>query len=148
MATLIDTNILLRSVQPDHPMHLTAVRALEVLMKQEEPLFVAVQNIAEFWTAATRPIANNGLGFTIEEAQAELRKIETFFQILTESTASYAAWKALLIERRVSGVQAHDARLTSVMKAYGVPRIVTFNVADFTRYPDIEVVHPDKVSAG
>ena len=29
--TLIDTNILLRSVQPSHPMHAVAVRALEVL---------------------------------------------------------------------------------------------------------------------
>ena len=47
-------------------------------MKKEEPLVIALQNVAEFWNAATRETANNGLGFTIEEAQAELSKIEGF----------------------------------------------------------------------
>ena len=119
--------MLLRSVQPSHPMHAVAVRALEVLMKKEEPLVIAVQNVAEFWNAATRPAVNNGLGFTIEEALAELVRIEGFFGIVTENAASYAAWKALVVERRVSGVQVHDARVAAVMKAYGVTRIVTFN---------------------
>lgn len=146
MPILIDTNILLRSVQPSHPMHAVAVRALEVLMKREEPLVIAVQNVAEFWNAATRPSANNGLGFTLEEAQAELDRIEGFFEILTENAASYTTWKALLIDRRVSGVQVHDARLAAVMKTHGIAQIVTFNVADFTRFPEIETVHPDKIA--
>src|ERR1039458_9941284 len=114
MPTFIDTNILLRSVQPAHPMHAAAVRALELLMKREEPLFIAVQNVAEFWNAATRPAAVNGLGFTIEEAQVELVGIEAFFQILSENADSYAIWKLLLVERRVSGVQVHDARLAAL----------------------------------
>ncbi len=88
MPLLIDTNILLRSVQPSHPMHARAVRALEVLMKRQEALFVALQNVAGFWNAATRPSVDNGLGFTIEEAREELAKIEGFFQILTENVAS------------------------------------------------------------
>jgi predicted nucleic acid-binding protein len=127
-------------------MHLSAVRALETLMKKEETLVVALQNIAEFWNAATRPANNNGLGLTIEEAQAELAKIESFFQILTENADSYSAWKKSLIAQRVSGVQAHDARIASVMETYGVKRIVMFNVADFARYPNVEVVHPEKIA--
>src|ERR1019366_7730728 len=113
MPSLIDTNILLRSVQPTHEMHAKAVNALAVLMKREEPLFVAIQNVAEFWNVATRPIANNGLGFTIDEAQEELARIEVFFEILIENATSYAIWKALVIENRVSGVQVHDARLVA-----------------------------------
>lgn len=146
MPTLIDTNILLRSVQPSHPMHAIAVRALEVLMKREEPLVIAVQNVAEFWNAATRPSVNNGLGFTIEEVQAELARLEGFFQILIENAASYTTWKTLLIERRVSGVQVHDARLAAVMKTHGIARIVTFNVTDFARFPEIEAIHPEKIA--
>jgi predicted nucleic acid-binding protein len=146
MPTFVDTNILLRSVQPAHPMHVAAVRALELLMKREEPLFIAVQNVAEFWNAATRPAAVNGLGFTIEEAQVELVRIEAFFQILSENADSYTIWKSLLVERRVSGVQVHDARLAAVMKAHGIARIVTFNVSDFDRFPDIEAVHPDQIN--
>jgi thiamine pyrophosphate-dependent acetolactate synthase large subunit-like protein len=69
MATLIATNILLRSVQPTHPMHSVAVHALETLLAREEPLVTALQNVAEFWNAATRPVVYNGLGSWIEEAQ-------------------------------------------------------------------------------
>lgn len=145
MATLIDTNILLRSAQPSHSMHARAVRALEVLIQREEQLVIALQNVAEFWNVATRPVVSNGLGFTIEEARDELAKLERFFQILSESTASYEAWKALLIAHRVMGVQVHDTRLVSVMKANGVVRIVTFNVADFARFSEVEAVHPDDV---
>ena len=78
MPVLIDTNVLLRSMQPSHPMHVSAVRALEVLIRRQEPLVIALQNVAEFWNVATRPVANNGLGFTIEEARDELAKIEGF----------------------------------------------------------------------
>ena len=35
MPVLIDTNVLLRSVQPSHPMHVSAVRALEVLTRSQ-----------------------------------------------------------------------------------------------------------------
>jgi predicted nucleic acid-binding protein len=146
MPILIDTNILLRSVQPSHPMHAGAVHALEVLMKREEALVIALQNVAEFWNAATRPIVHNGLGFTIEEAQEELTKLEGFFRILTEDAASYAAWKTLLIANRVSGVLVHDARLVAVMKTYGIAQIVTFNVSDFARFSEIEAVHPDSIA--
>lgn len=115
-------------------------------MKREEPLVIAVQNVAEFWNAATRPAVSNGLGFTIEEAQAEIAGIEGFFRIVTENAAAYATWKTLVIERRVSGVQVHDARIAAVMKAYGVTRIVTFNVGDFARFPEIEAVHPENIN--
>ena len=47
MPILIDTNVLLRSVQTFHPMHVVAVRALEVLMQREEPLVITIQNILE-----------------------------------------------------------------------------------------------------
>jgi predicted nucleic acid-binding protein len=144
MPILIDTNVLLRSVQTFHPMHVVAVRALEVLMQREEPLVITIQNIAEFWNVATRPAANNGLGFTIEEAQEELIKLEGFFQVLSENLASYTAWKTLLIANHVSGIQVHDTRLVAVMKTYGIAQIVTFNVSDFARFPEIEVIHPDK----
>ena len=59
MAILIDTNVLLRSVQPSNPMHASAVRALENLMKREEALAVAIQNVAECWNAATLPIVTD-----------------------------------------------------------------------------------------
>ena len=107
---------------------------------------MAVQNVAEFWNAATRPVGNNGLGFTTEEAQREIMRLEGFFRILVESSESYARWKALLIANRVSGVQVHDARLVAVMRTEGVSRIMTFNLADFRRFAEIESIHPAELA--
>ena len=53
MALLIDTNVLLRSIQPSHAMHPKAVRALEVLINRKSVLTVTLQNLAELWNVAT-----------------------------------------------------------------------------------------------
>lgn len=42
------------------------------------------------------------------------------------------------------GAKVHGARLVASMKTYGIFRIVTFNVSDFTRFTGIEAMHPDK----
>jgi predicted nucleic acid-binding protein len=42
----------------------------------------------------------------------------------------------------VSGKQAHDAHLVAVMLVYAVTDILTFNIADFRRYPGITVLDP------
>ena len=45
----------------------------------------------------------------------------------------------------VIGNQVYDARLVAAMMVHGVGRILTFNAADFTRYP-IEILDPAAVS--
>jgi predicted nucleic acid-binding protein len=143
---LIDTNILLRAAQPSHPMHASAVRALSILMEREERLVVAIQNIAECWNVFTRPVAQNGLGFTIEAAQAEVDRLEGFFEIVSETPETYRTWKSLVIAAQVKGAQVHDARLVSVMQVYAIPQLLTFNVDDFARFSGIEAIHPDKLA--
>ena len=145
MASLVDMNILLRFVQPSHPMHFAAVRTLERFIAQEEVLYIAIQNVAEFWNAATRPIAQNGLGLTIEQAKKETDRLEEFFELLSESLSSYEEWKTILTSQRVSDTQAHDARLVAVMGANGIAKIITFNVQDFARFEDIKAIHPDDI---
>ncbi len=127
-------------------MHLPAVQAIATLMKRQVTLVVSIQNIAEFWNSATRPARNNGLGFSIEEAQVELAKLEGFFEVVHETLASYFIWKSLLSAYRVSGVQVHDARLVAVMKDHGIRQILTFNTADFQRYSAVVPVHPDTLA--
>lgn len=143
---LVDTNVLLHAAQPSHSLHPAAVRSLVTLMERGTRLCVTVQNLAEFWNAATRPIANNGLGLTVDEAREELSKLEGFFEILPENAASYLAWKNLIVTCRVSGVQVHDARLVAVMQAHGIASILTFDTG-FSRFPDIQLVHPTLVGS-
>ncbi|MEI9814849.1 MAG: hypothetical protein WDO18_20395 [Acidobacteriota bacterium] len=42
-------------------------------------------------------------------------------------------------------LKVHDTRLVAVMRTHGVAQIVTFNVADFARFSDIEILHPDDI---
>jgi predicted nucleic acid-binding protein len=71
MSVFVDTNILLRSIQPSDPSHEVAVRATSALMEAGEKLVVTPQVFAEFWYAATRPRAKNGLGLSVQEAHAK-----------------------------------------------------------------------------
>jgi len=143
VAILVDTNVLLRSVQPVHPMHAVALQAIRLILQSGEPTYVAIQNMAEFWNALTRPLAYNGLGFSVDQARKELERMETFFQVLNEDENSYEIWKRLVVEHQVSGAQVHDARLAAVMQANSVERILTFNVSDFRRFTSVIAVHPE-----
>ena len=114
-------------------MHDAAVRTVAALIRDGESVVFTPQIIAEFWNAATRPVEHNGLGLSHAKAHDEVVKMEGFFSLLTESLEVYNEWKRLLIAYGVTGVQAHDARLVAAMNVYGVGRILTFNVDDFTR---------------
>lgn len=142
MSVFVDTNILLRSIQPSHPHHAAAVNSVASFIAAGTSLMVTPQIVAEFWNVATRPAENNGLGLPHEQTREELARLEAFFVLLSESPEVYAEWKRLVIAHGVTGVKVHDARLVAAMKVYGISRILTFNGDDFRRYPDIEIITP------
>ena len=144
MSTLIDTNILLRRAQPDHESHSLAVESVAFLLEGGEPVYFTPQNISEFWNVATRPQAQNGLGFSVALAAGEVAKIEQALTLLPDSPAAYAEWKRLVLAHAVMGAKVHDARLVAAMNIHGIRRILTFNTGDFKRF-DIEAVHPSSV---
>ena len=144
MSILTDTNILLRRTQPDHPSHLVAVESVAKLLAAAEPVYFTLQNISEFWTVATRPLANNGLGFSVALALGELEKIERFLTVLPDVPAVYGEWKRLIVRHGVLGSKVHDARLVAMMNVHGIRRILTFNTDDFKRY-NVEAIHPSSL---
>jgi predicted nucleic acid-binding protein len=146
MAILIDTNILLRSLQPHHPHCAVVERALSALRTRNETLNVTAQNLIEFWAVATRSASENGLGVTVEMATRELSVLKRLFSLLPETTPIFEEWERLVTTRRVSGKNTHDARIVAVMNVHGVTRILTFNVQDFARYQDISAVHPETLA--
>ena len=50
--------------------------AVSLLIAENTPVYFTLQNIAEFWNVATRPVANNGLGLSIPTTLGEVEKIE------------------------------------------------------------------------
>ena len=95
MSVLVDTNILLRSIDPQHPMNMNANHALKTLREQGERLCIVPQNLIEFWNVYTRPLERNGLGGTPEEVEGEIVQLKTFFALLLDIPAIYPAWERL-----------------------------------------------------
>src|ERR1700758_5468487 len=98
MRVLIDTNILLRSAQPNHPLCRPATAAVAKLIREGESIFFCPQNIAEFWNVATRPIALNGLGMSPEGAAHEIGEIEKTLTLLPDVPAIYDIWKQIVMQ--------------------------------------------------
>lgn len=145
---LADTNILLRSIHPQHPHYAFAKGALNVLRGRDEGLCVAPQNLVEFWAVATRPQADNGLGLTIAQAAQELVAIQDFFRLLPHTPRVMEGWKRIVAAQGITGKQTHDAHLVAVMQVNAVTGILTFNGGHFKRFPDIHVLEPVEVMEG
>jgi predicted nucleic acid-binding protein len=139
---LIDSNVLIRWVQPSDPGFPVADAALDRLMLANADLCYTSQNLGEFWNALTRPADRNGYGLSPLEANRCAVSIEDRLRLLSDTPAVHTEWRRLLLDYRVSGVQVHDARLVAAMRVHGVRRILTFNAKDFARFDAIEAVHP------
>jgi predicted nucleic acid-binding protein len=147
MSVLLDTNVLARLAQHTHPMHATARDAVSALHRGGKALSVVPQNLYEFWVVAPRPVAVNGLGLTAPQADAELARFEALFTLHQDTAAILVEWRRLVAAYNVLGKNAHDARLVAAMLVHGLTHLLTFNVADFTRFPGIAVLDPGAVSA-
>jgi len=147
MRVLVDTNILLRSAQPNHPLCSQATYAVSKLLRQKDSVFFCPQNMAEFWNVATRPAERNGLGFSNEEVLREITSIEESLTLLPDVPAIYFAWKRIVHDHEVQGVKVYDARLVAVMSVYAVESILSFNSDDVKRYDLVTALHPASLLA-
>lgn len=142
---LVDTSVLIRTLQPHHPLFPMAESAIRLLPEQGTELHIVAQTLIELWVVATRPAERNGLGMSTAHAAAELERIKGMFRFLPETAAIYPAWEDLVIQYRVAGKPAHDARLVAAMQAHGLAAILTFDKTGFARFQGVEVVHPAAV---
>jgi predicted nucleic acid-binding protein len=142
---LVDTNILLRLTNRRREQYRMCQDAIRHLRSKDCLLYYTLQNAAEFWNVSTRPVERNGHGLSVHEAAQGLDHIEGSMTLLPDDARVYAAWRELITAHDVRGVQVHDAKLAAAMLAHDVFHILTFNGADFARYPTIEAVHPSFV---
>jgi predicted nucleic acid-binding protein len=144
---LLDTNILLRWIKPDDRDYSLVTSAVERLLRERTALCYTSQNVAEFWNTCTRPLGQNGYGLSPEQTDHRVKLFEENLRLLPDTVAVHEEWRKLIVAHSVRGVQVHDARLAAAMRVHGVQRILTFNEADFARYPGIEAIHPRTISA-
>lgn len=139
----IDTNVLLRSAEPKHPTHHQAVISVKSLLANGDRVCLISQNLIEFWNVATRPIKNNGFGWTPRKADLEISRLEFFLTLLPDSQAIYLEWRKVVLLGGVLGKQVHDARIVAAMNTHQITKLLTFNTKDFKRFKHITLIDPN-----
>jgi predicted nucleic acid-binding protein len=146
MSILVDTNILTRIADTNSPHYAAAAQSVRLLLTRGETLIGVPQVLYEFWAVATRPAgAPKGLGMTTAQAKAESDLLRKIFTLLPDTPEVFEEWERLVVQYDAKGKSAHDARLVAAMNVHRIPRILTFNGADFTRYP-ITVLDPSAIA--
>jgi predicted nucleic acid-binding protein len=144
---LVDTNVLLRLVQPDSPEYAAIRQCTDVLWDRGADLFYTFQNLAEFWNVCTRPAERNGFGFSVAETDQRADLIESKFTLAPDGEATYREWREIVVAQGVSGIQVHDARLVAAMHVHQIEHLLTLNVGDFRRYARVTAVSPQELLA-
>lgn len=139
---LLDTNIILRGSDPNSPSNNLVRNAINQIIKQGRTCFITSQILIEFWVVATRPLDVNGLGWTPQKAQQEIKILLSQFSLLEETPDIFNHWFQLVINHNIKGKRTHDIRLLAVMIVYNVPYLLTFNPNDFVSLPNITIIHP------
>lgn len=143
---LLDTNVLLRSCDPNSPWQALADASVTQLLGRSDQLYITSQNIIEFWVVATRPAQVNGLGWSVEQTRIEIEQILNQFPQLEETPQIFPHWFNLVTSYQIQGKRVHDARLVAVMLAHSVTHLLTFNPDDFRNINEIVVVHPQAIA--
>lgn len=125
MAVLVDTNILIFSIQPGHVWQEASKRAIKEVLTAGDSVCVLPQNVAEFWNVCTRPADKNGLGLSSTETEERLKHLETILTVLHDTPAVHAHWRKLIVAHDVKGIQVHDARIAAAMQVHGISRLLT-----------------------
>jgi predicted nucleic acid-binding protein len=141
---LIDTNVLLRAVQPNHAQCVAAKNSIKTARIRGYIPCIVPQIVYEYWVVATRAIAENGLGMTTAEAEVDVEQLTRQFRFFRDERAIFDRWRQLVAQYDVRGKTGHDTRLVAAMDRHGIKHLVTFNDQDFRRFWSISIIHPDQ----
>jgi predicted nucleic acid-binding protein len=144
---LLDTNILLRLIDPKSQDHGVVKQAMYQMAISENIAVLVPQNIIELWAVATRPTAANGLGYDLEKTRIEVDDLLLHYELLRDKEEIFDTWLELVTTYKVSGKQVHDTRLVAAMLTHNLEHILTINTTDFKRFTEITAVHPQEISA-
>ena len=139
---LLDSNLLLRYARTTDPSYELVDSTINSLHDEGEVLCVVPQNFYEFWAAATRPLAANGLGLSVSDCVLEFTRIKKLYRFLPDQPTLFAEWEKLVEVYACRGRTSYDARLVAAMRTHGISRILTFNGSDFARFDGLTILDP------
>src|SRR5205814_2714519 len=104
MECLADTNVLVRTIDRLHSHHSIALKALDSILRSGGHVYIAAQNLIEFWSVCTRPVNRNGLGLSTTETEKEMSQLEALMLLLPDVPAVFPEWRRLVTGHGVTGV--------------------------------------------
>lgn len=134
---LLDTCVIVRSKIENDMWHQEVTERLVAFATNGKPLVICPQVVYEFYVVATRPEAQNGLGYSNSEANEEVENLLNTYHYLNDGEAIFENWRALVKQYSVMGKPVHDARIVAYMQAHNITQLYTLNQQDFERYTDI-----------
>ncbi|HKB02334.1 MAG TPA: PIN domain-containing protein [Gemmataceae bacterium] len=135
----VDANILVYSTVPASPFHTQAVKALADLRAAGTVLHTSRQILREYIAVLSSRFVPPVPMPTI---LADVRRFLAAFSILEDGPAVTTELLTLLPTVTLGGQQVHDANVVATMAAHGVRRLLTNNVADFTRFASVIAIEP------
>ena len=135
----VGTNVLIYANQIGSAHHDPAVRLLRQADADGLELWISAQVLREYLAAVTR-VQGHIAPLTMPVAVEQARLLAQRFWILEDGPSVRAQLLTLLSVHPVAGRQVHDANIVATMLAHGVTHLLTFNVADFTRFADIVTI--------
>ncbi len=142
---VLDSNILLRMSDATSAQNPVALAGVGKLQLAGEQLVLFPQNVYEFWTTATRPMKANGLGLDVPACLGEVTRYLHIFNLLPDHPGLFDEWFKLVVQYQCHGKVSYDARIVAAMNTHGLTKLLTFNTADFARYPGLTVLDPTAV---
>ena len=129
----VDSNILVYAHQALSPFHAAATAKLQELGVAGHPFWINRQVMREYLVIMSRPGALT-TPVPMSSLIADVQLMEQQFAIAEDGPAVTAQLLSLLHLTPCLGKQVHDANIVATMLAHGIPRLVTHNVADFSRF--------------
>lgn len=141
--SLLDTNILVYAADETSPFHKVAKTLRDKGLKGEISLCVCPQVLNEFFAIVTdsKRVSNPR---SQKEAQIEIEKYFNSKNILKIYPGPDAIERTLDLLKRyeITKQEIFDLQLVVTMLSNNVTRLYTFNLDDFSRFKEIEVLSP------
>ena len=141
---LIDTNVLVYSINSSAPYHHQCKMLAEAVKAKKIPGVIFPQILHEFFSIITnerrveKPLSSL-------QALEQVKIIKKIFLIQNPPLDYLNYLENLIKEHNLRGVDIYDASLVAQMLSLKISTICTYNTNDFRRYSEIEVITPEDI---
>lgn len=139
---LIDTNLLVYSVNKDSVFYATTRKTLKILVERSLLLCISIQNLNEFLRVTTSK-KYGSVPLSIKEATEYVNIYKNNYLILYPKEKALTKNLELAEKYKITGSKIYDTFLVATMLENGIKTIVTNNTKDFAFYNEIGVYDVD-----